>query len=154
MYKPKTIKIVVIGPEGSGKSSIVNFLAGKDRVLEKQYRPTFACRVVETLKESPRSTRRGEELTIEFWDVSGNSRYERGWPAIQKNANGVIVVYNAENITHEDQVSFWIDKFPKACNISTKACMVFAHHLSGKVGSKGHSQIKGVSLPVEDTSIE
>jgi GTPase SAR1 family protein len=65
MYKPKTVKILVVGPEGSGKTTIVNFLAGKERVLERPYRPTFGCRVVECLKEAPRSARRpGEELTI------------------------------------------------------------------------------------------
>ena len=66
MYYANTLKIVVIGPEGSGKTAITNFLCGKNNVLEVPYRPTAGVRIVETEKEV-----KNKNFTIEMWDVSG-----------------------------------------------------------------------------------
>jgi len=35
---------------------------------------------------------------VELWDVSGDIKYERCWPAIQENVTGIILVYNSENM--------------------------------------------------------
>ena len=66
MYYTSTLKILVIGPEGSGKTAITNFLCGKSNVLEVPYRPTAGVRVVETERELKNKT-----TIIELWDVSG-----------------------------------------------------------------------------------
>ena len=50
MYYSNTLKILVVGPEGSGKTAITNFLCGKSNVLEVPYRPTAGVRIVETEK--------------------------------------------------------------------------------------------------------
>lgn len=66
MYNLTKVKILVIGPEASGKTTIVNYLAEKQNVLESPYRPTAGVRIVEheTYVDS-------RLLSIEFWDVSG-----------------------------------------------------------------------------------
>lgn len=67
MYS-NTLKVLVIGPEGAGKTAITNYLAGKSNVLDVLYRPTAGVRIVETEKEI-----RNKNYTIELWDVSGKS---------------------------------------------------------------------------------
>lgn len=47
MYNLTKVKIVVIGPEAAGKTTIVNYLAEKQNVLESPYRPTSGVRIVE-----------------------------------------------------------------------------------------------------------
>lgn len=47
MYNLTKLKILVIGPEASGKTTVVNYLAQKSNVLESPYRPTKNVRIVE-----------------------------------------------------------------------------------------------------------
>ena len=47
MYNITKLKILVIGPEASGKTTIVNYLAEKQNVLENPYRPTAGVRIIE-----------------------------------------------------------------------------------------------------------
>ncbi len=46
MYNISKLKILVIGPEASGKTTIVNYLAEKQNVLENPYRPTAGVRII------------------------------------------------------------------------------------------------------------
>lgn len=46
MYNITKLKILVIGPEASGKTTIVNYLAEKQNVLETPYRPTSGVRII------------------------------------------------------------------------------------------------------------
>ncbi len=46
MYNLTKLKILVIGPEASGKTTLVNYLAQKSNVLESPYRPTRNVRIV------------------------------------------------------------------------------------------------------------
>jgi len=65
------LKVLVIGPTGSGKSTITNFLAGRKHVLSENYRPTVGCRIVE-FEESFNALGGEQKITIELWDVSGD----------------------------------------------------------------------------------
>lgn len=42
----------------------------------------------------------GSKLQIELWDVSGDLKYEKYWPAIQRNTQGIIFVYDSTNEQH------------------------------------------------------
>lgn len=66
MYNLTKLKILVIGPEACGKTTVVNYLAEKQNVLENPYRPTVGVRIVE--HETYVDNRM---VSIEFWDVSG-----------------------------------------------------------------------------------
>ena len=43
-------------------------------------------------------------MNIEFWDVSGDWRYEKCWGPIQKDANGIIFVLDPGSPAGEDQL--------------------------------------------------
>jgi len=47
MYNLTKLKILVIGPEASGKTAVVNYLSQKSNVLDSPYRPTNSVRIVE-----------------------------------------------------------------------------------------------------------
>ena len=47
MYNLTKLKILVIGPEASGKSAIVNYLTQKQNPLDIPYRPTSGVRIIE-----------------------------------------------------------------------------------------------------------
>ncbi len=46
MYNLTHFKILVVGPEASGKSTITNYLASKSNVLDIPYRPTKSLRIL------------------------------------------------------------------------------------------------------------
>ena len=47
MHFSNNLKILIIGPEGEGKTTITNFIAGKSNVLDVPYRPTAGVRIIE-----------------------------------------------------------------------------------------------------------
>lgn len=69
MYNLTKLKILVIGPEASGKTAVVNYLSQKANVLEAPYRPTNSVRIVEHETEVDNRL-----VSIEFWDVSGKAK--------------------------------------------------------------------------------
>ena len=98
------IKIIIIGPKASGKSTIANFLAGRKNVLTENYRPTVGCRILEFEQEfssKNQSYSTGDnKITVELWDVSGDQKFSRCWPAIRNGTHGIIFCFNAENPKH------------------------------------------------------
>jgi signal recognition particle receptor subunit beta len=46
MYNLTKLKILVIGPEATGKTTVVNYLSQKPNVLDTPYRPTNPVRIV------------------------------------------------------------------------------------------------------------
>ena len=73
---------------------------------------------------------------VELWDVSGDQSYEKCWPAIMlgvdkkdegEGADGVILVYNPEQPTHDQEVGLWYDQYVKNAGISDKKCLVLVH---------------------------
>lgn len=71
-----TIKILVIGPLQSGKSTISNFLAERAEG-PSNYRPTVGVRILEFEKQAPRNPKRPgqDKVLIELWDISGDSKF-------------------------------------------------------------------------------
>lgn len=46
-------------------------------------------------------------VNVELWDVSGDRRFDAGWAAIQKDAVGVIIVFDGDNGDSERSVPLW-----------------------------------------------
>ena len=119
------MKIVVAGPKGSGKTLIANFLAvgGLDVPLTTDnYSPTSGVRILEF---------ESKEGNIEVWDASGDHSYESCWKAIMNNADGVILVYNPDAPSQDQQLADWFDFFVRKNGLRDEQCMIFAHR-SGK----------------------
>ena len=109
-------------------------------MLENPYRPTTGVRIVE--HETYVDNRL---VSIEFWDVSGSTKNERIWPAIQKEAQGVIIIFNGDNPKSESDADFWVEKFPKALSIPINQCIAFSHHVSGTIRDKKVKTLKSAT---------
>jgi GTPase SAR1 family protein len=68
---PPTMKVVVAGPKGCGKTTVVNYLAGlkENLIPNPRYDPTYGVRIVETEIGAKSS---GSQCAVELWDNSGD----------------------------------------------------------------------------------
>ena len=131
------LKIIVIGPKGSGKTQISNYLAGhNENFTADRYEPTAGVRILEG------ETLNGQ-LSVEMWDCSGDQklvlivtsnlltvnyfRYEACWRAIMHEADGVILVYNPDTPGQDQQLNDWFDFFVKKNGLRDDQCLIFAH---------------------------
>jgi intraflagellar transport protein 22 len=71
-----SIKILIIGPIQSGKSTIANYISEKSDI-PLPYRPTVGVRILEFEKQTPKNPKRPgqDKVMIELWDVSGDTKY-------------------------------------------------------------------------------
>jgi Rab-like protein 5 len=139
------VKVLVVGPQQSGKSCVCNALGGVAMASPESdagdgalaslrglpYRPTAGVRVVELDQalSAAQARRWGgkRELAVELWDVSGNTKYESCWPALQKGALGVVLVYNAENDSQAHEVATWFEWFVEKAGLRPEQCLVLAN---------------------------
>ncbi|KAF1321403.1 Rab-like protein 5-like, partial [Globisporangium splendens] len=114
------LKILVVGPKEAGKTTIANFLSEQtDRLgSQERYHPTIGVRILELEKG---------KTNVEIWDVSGDQVYEACWPAVMKDANGIILVYNPESHVHESEAMLWYEWFIQNPNVDSSLCLVFEH---------------------------
>ena len=73
-------------------------------------------------------------------DCKTKFRFEHCWPAIQKGAHGILLVYNPENPKHETEIEKWVQGFPKKMGMPGNMVIGLAHHVSG-------NHFKGKSKP-------
>mmetsp|Transcript_340 Transcript_340/g.828 ORF Transcript_340/g.828 Transcript_340/m.828 type:complete len:193 (-) Transcript_340:87-665(-) len=114
-------KVIVVGPSEAGKSLISNVLAEHTEAPSEQYRPTVGVRILEFDSEVRIAAQR---TSVELWDVSGDAQYQRCWPAIKKDAVGVILVYNPEKSSEEQEVEQWFQWFPRSMGLAANQVLV------------------------------
>mmetsp|Transcript_57402 Transcript_57402/g.123291 ORF Transcript_57402/g.123291 Transcript_57402/m.123291 type:complete len:193 (-) Transcript_57402:95-673(-) len=106
--KDMRTKVLLIGPCQAGKSTIANVLVEQsDGSDNHPYRPTKGVRILELEGEGRRY-----QSTIELWDISGDPAYSRTWPALQQDAQGVVIVYNPDDPQQAQDIErIWADRF-------------------------------------------
>jgi Rab-like protein 5 len=90
------LKVIVVGPSTSGKTEIADILSAASKGFQGNCKPTVALSVLEfttMIAVGGLQT----TISVQLWDSSGDAKYQMGWPAIAKNADGVILVYNAHD---------------------------------------------------------
>ncbi|CAC9527670.1 conserved hypothetical protein [Leishmania infantum JPCM5] len=165
------IKIIVVGPVKSGKTTITNFLSGTRETATSKYYETNPLRIVETeieLDSRNLTDRRvvfsgGDAKTkrvlVQIWDLSGNSKHQAGWPAVANGADGIIFVFDPALRNGEKELSLWHKTFAVnqseldalgnfAVRVPDKHCLVFAHH------STPPNNVAGEGLPSMPKGLE
>ena len=107
------IKLLVVGPQKSGKSTIANLLGELAETPSETYRPTVGCRIIEHERDPPPAVASFGKITLELWDVSGDFKYEKCWEPIQQDTHGLIFVYNPAAPGTEDILNQLVQLFPK-----------------------------------------
>jgi Rab-like protein 5 len=122
------VKILVVGPTKAGKSTFANIIGELAEGPSEQYRPTVGCRIVELERDPPPAVASFGKFTLELWDVSGDFKYEKCWGPIQKEAHGIIFVYDPQAPNYEESLAQFVAMFPKAMMLSPKFCLAIANH--------------------------
>ena len=152
------VKILMVGPAETGKSTLANMLADISEGPSGSYRPTKGCRIVEFEKDVPLAVKKqfAGKIFVELWDCSGDLEYEKCWPAIQKGTQGIIFVYNPKNQNCEKDMEFFINNFAKASKVLPKQWMAYSHHFDAgesTLSSKPLHCFKGLNV-VSDWTAE
>ncbi|OWR48522.1 rab protein 5 [Danaus plexippus plexippus] len=120
------LKILIIGPSDSGKTSIANFLSESMNVEEAGTpRPTQGARILEF--ELPHNVNeRQRKVQIELWDCSGDHKFESCWPAVRVGIQGVILVCSANTVNVAGrEIELLYNYFVSQAKLSAKQCVVF-----------------------------
>ena len=108
------LKLLIVGPSKSGKSTLANILGDLQDGPSAIYRPTAGVRIVDFERDPPPGVTNFGKIHVELWDASGDFKYEKCWAPIQKDAHGIIFVYDPTNPESEEILNKLVTLFPKA----------------------------------------
>eukprot|EP01112_Ceratiomyxa_fruticulosa_P013712 TRINITY_DN3872_c0_g1_i1.p1 TRINITY_DN3872_c0_g1~~TRINITY_DN3872_c0_g1_i1.p1 ORF type:complete len:207 (-),score=53.71 TRINITY_DN3872_c0_g1_i1:79-699(-) len=158
------LKILVLGPLKTGKTTLCNFLSGQGKVHSgkgpETYHPTVGVRIIEFDRELERPRRLS--IQVELWDCSGDKKYEYGWPAVMKDAQGILFVFNPYDANvgargqQERELENWHSRFAPSIGLRDTQMSVFAHNSTGEQQQKWRGKLgkNMLRIPVECTSVE
>ncbi|XP_076621036.1 intraflagellar transport protein 22 homolog [Colletes latitarsis] len=120
------LKVIVVGPVRSGKTSISNFLADATEI-PYDYHPTQGVRILEFEIENININNKCVTQDIELWDCSGDHKFENCWPAIRKNLHGVIFVYSEKSNECLKELQQLYDYFINQTQVGPDRCVIFCY---------------------------
>ncbi|XP_043909972.1 intraflagellar transport protein 22 homolog isoform X2 [Protopterus annectens] len=94
-------KILVVGPSECGKTVLSNFLSDATETIGGEYSPTQGV------------------------------RFETCWPALMKESNGIIIVFNPDLPRHLKEIEVWYTSFVLQQRLQDSQCLLIAHHKPG-----------------------
>lgn len=115
-YKMESdLKIIVVGPPKSGKTELSDILSMASKGFQGNTKPTVALRILEFQTEIQANSYQ-TQISIQLWDTSGDKKYQMSFPAIAKDADGCILVYNAHEKAQGKAVEEYAKDFCKELN--------------------------------------
>ncbi|XP_076248159.1 intraflagellar transport protein 22 homolog [Calliopsis andreniformis] len=120
------LKIVVIGPVKSGKTTISNFLADATEIPYDYY-PTHGVRILEFEVQNINLNNKNIRKDIQLWDCSGDHKFENCWPAIRKDLHGVILVYSEKSNDCLKEIQQAYDYFINQTKLGPDKCVIFCY---------------------------
>eukprot|EP01135_Chromosphaera_perkinsii_P002498 Nk52_evm14s224 gene=Nk52_evmTU14s224 len=124
-------KILCIGPQESGKTTICNALADISAQPSDNYLPTHGVRIMEFEDIVPPNAKAGRlgQVTcmVELWDCEGGmNSLEMNWPAYSKDALGIMCVVSSFSPRDaEKEAEEWLSKFAAKSRLSSTQLLVF-----------------------------
>ena len=101
------IKVILVGEEGTGKTSLINTAVGK-KFVEGTQISSMTCSFVKLTKELDDT-----EYTINLWDTIGQERFRSLTKVFFKNSEIVIFVFDITSKESFDSLEFWYDTVEK-----------------------------------------
>uniref|UniRef100_A0A8D8SHT4 Intraflagellar transport protein 22 homolog n=2 Tax=Cacopsylla melanoneura TaxID=428564 RepID=A0A8D8SHT4_9HEMI len=121
------LKILILGPIMAGKTCLANILC--DLTPSEGYTPTQGVRIVECEHSYSLDTSKTE---IELWDTSGDHKFETVWPAFQRDAHGIIFVFNSSINNHISELLLFYDYFVTQSDLNNHKCWLIDNIKSGR----------------------
>ena len=115
-----TIKVVLIGESGTGKTSIIQQYAYKmfDPDCATSISSQYISKVI-TFPDLNKSVR------LEIWDTAGQERYRSMARLFYKDAKIIIFVYDVSSkISYDELINFWIPEVNNNCLKDAKFALV------------------------------
>ena len=110
----KELKIVIEGFSGAGKTEISSILSSQNGTFQGNASPTVGVKIHEFSTSVEINEDNMTEVNVFLWDGSGDERYAGCWPAIAKDADGLVLVYNAFDVQQSRKLETYIEAFGKA----------------------------------------
>ncbi|XP_047446226.1 intraflagellar transport protein 22 homolog [Mugil cephalus] len=123
-------KILFVGPTESGKTVLANFLSDTTENIGGEYRPTQGVRILE-FELQPGGSGDNKTCEVELWDCSGDYKFESCWPALTKDSNGVVIVFNPDVPSHLKDIETWHSMFIASQGFHDSQSLLIAHHKPG-----------------------
>lgn len=153
MSDEQPVKVLLLGPSRSGKSTLADFLSNQRETPTSKYYETNPLRILETevdletlkIKKNTNvfasDNTRVKRVRVQLWDLSGNAKYQPCWAASANKCEGIIFVFNPEIEKSERELLLWHKQFyfnqqetDEEGNIVRRVkddcCLVFGHHSS------------------------
>lgn len=149
-------KIIVIGPSESGKTVLSNFLSDTVETVGGEYNPTKGVRILEFESQNEGSGDTYSSCEVELWDCAGDFKFESCWPALMKDSNGVIVVFNPDVPNHLKEIETWHSMFISSQAFQDSQCLLMAHHKPGSGADNGRPSLASHlnRLPLVHSNLE
>ncbi|XP_006640888.1 intraflagellar transport protein 22 homolog isoform X2 [Lepisosteus oculatus] len=125
------MKILIVGPGECGKSVVANFLSDTTETVGGEYNPTQGVRILEFECQSLGGSGKNVGCEVELWDCAGDLKFESCWPAMMKDSNGVVIMFNLDMPSHLKEVETWYSSFISAQGMQDSQCLLMAHHKPG-----------------------
>jgi len=117
MSEPAAHKVVILGPSGVGKTSVVLQLQEKE--FKRIVTPTVGSGVV----TRDISTSKGI-IPLRIWDTAGEERYRSFTGLYSQGASGCIVMFDISDLESFQTIEEWIKLFQENCQDG--ACIFLA----------------------------
>lgn len=104
-----TFKIVIVGPSGTGKTTLVNAITTDD----KDFQPSPTTTAI--ISSHKITAHNGRVLTCHFWDTAGQERYKALGTMYYKNSFACLAVANVTEPDTLDQLEDYIRMYEDEC---------------------------------------
>ncbi|XP_067263059.1 intraflagellar transport protein 22 homolog [Chanodichthys erythropterus] len=133
------VKILFIGPNECGKTALSNFLSDTtESIGADYYSPTQGVRILEFESHSLSNGSKNSACEVELWDCAGDFKFESCWPALMKDSNGVVIVFNPDVPSHLKEIETWHNTFIYSQGLLEPQCLLIAHHKPGSRADTNH----------------
>ena len=85
-------------------------------------------RILELERNAPASAGIFGKVNIEFWDVSGDWRYEKTWGPVMKNAHGIVYVLDPNSPAGENDLVNFQRTFMQGTGLSNQQMFLYVNH--------------------------
>ncbi|KAF8995895.1 P-loop containing nucleoside triphosphate hydrolase protein, partial [Cyathus striatus] len=102
-----TIKLVVIGPSGVGKTSLRGqYISGR---FSNGYRATIGADFI--TKTLPHPTKPDESVTLQIWDTAGQERFSSLSTAFFRGADAALLMFDVNSPETLESLRKWWNDF-------------------------------------------
>ncbi|XP_050431738.1 rab-like protein 3 [Adelges cooleyi] len=106
MASTDSVKVLVVGDSGVGKTSLVNIISNNKAVKNPKW--TVGVTVELKLYKYMESTPRQRNCFIEMWDIGGSSNHKNTRHIFYNSIQGIILVYDLTNLKSSENLHKWL----------------------------------------------